>query len=118
MLWYKYTLPNLLCLGLDVDCKRASNCSTNYYLCDHCRQRQWFVSKIMTFKSDAITRAESQRRLNATFEIPIHRELKKQQKEFCKRGGTIKLIFIELEQPTICWDKSGKTITSVKWNHN
>jgi len=79
---------------------------------------KWFVSKIMTFKSDAITRAESQRRLNATFEIPIHRELKKQQKEFCKRGGTIKLIFIELEQPTICWDKSGKTITSVKWNHN
>jgi hypothetical protein len=50
--------------------------------------------------------------------IKRHREIIKQQKEFCKRGGQIQPIMLEMEQPTIYWDATGKTITAIKCNHN
>jgi len=117
-MWYKYSFPALACQGIDADCSRASDCSNNYFVCDNCCRQQWFESKIITFKSDAVTRAEAQRRLKFKEELPLHKELKKQQKEFCNRGGIIKPILLESEQPTICWDQSGKTIRAVRCNHS
>lgn len=58
-MWYKYSFPALACQGIDADCSRATDCANNYFVCDNCCRQQWFESKIITFKSDAVTRAEA-----------------------------------------------------------
>ena len=115
--WYKYSYPEhkYTCLGSAVDCGKFNPHPNNYYICDNCSKRRWFESKIISFKSNDITRAEAQQRLNLKDPLNIHAEVKKQHKEFTKRGGTIALVTQATQTPTILWNEKRTLIRGLQW---
>ena len=115
--WYKYTYPTekYKCFGTEADCSNANPHPNNYYICDNCSKRQWFESKITSFRSNDITRAEAQQRLKLQDPPSIHREVVKLQKEFTKRGGKILLITQPEESPTILWNTKKTLVRGLKW---
>lgn len=115
--WYKYTYPShkYKCFGTAVDCSTASPHVNNYFVCDHCNKRRWFESKITSFNSNDITRAEAQQRLKLRDPLKTHKEVVKQQKEFSSRGGLVTLITSPSQLPTVLWNKDKTLIRGLQW---
>jgi len=76
-------------------------------------QRQWFESKIATFKADDIVRAEARRRIGMTSPLAVHTEMRKVHKQFIARGGQIRILDKRNEMPVVSWSASGKFIVGV-----
>jgi len=111
--WHYYSFPThkYTCAG-SADCGSV-NPHNNFYRCAKCIQTQWFLSKIQTFKTDDIVRAEACNRLKLSAPVKVHREMRKAHTEFCKRGGNIKVLGNAIDLPHILWNKTHTLIKSV-----
>lgn len=111
-----YAADRFVCLGVVDDCCNSPGSRpTNYYACKPCNNKAWFESKITTFMSEDVTRAESQQRLNSPDPLPVHSGTLKLFKEFRKRGGVIRVLGRPEDMPNVTWCESKRVIKSAVW---
>ena len=116
--WHHYCYPayKFPCGGADAGCSNApSAATTNYFLCKQCMQRQWFASKIASFNTDDITRAEAMRRFGNGDPLPVHSEIVKVHKKFRARGGVIRVLGHPRDLPTVTWSASNCFVRGVTY---
>ena len=114
--WHQYCYPahKFGCCGAAADCAAAPGASsTNYALCAPCTNKQWFNSKIKSFASDDITRAEAMKRFGSKDPLPVHSEMLKVHATFRSRGGIIRVLGHPDDLPTVTWTASGQFIRGV-----
>lgn len=107
--WHRYTYSPAAypCLGGEDDCGADGSPGhrrTNYYRCKHCRKKQFFDSKIATFRSDDIARCEAAKRMGHRTPLAVCNAMKGVWKEFMREGGTIAALTKPEDQPRILWD--------------
>jgi hypothetical protein len=87
---YGYPAHLTVCTSTADECANAAGAlQTNYYECDKCRLRNWYLSKISTFKADDAQRRHAQLRLGSKTPLAVHTQIKKLFKEFRAKGGTV-----------------------------
>lgn len=114
--WHHYCYPGhkFPCGGADAGCSVAPGAAaTNYYFCKQCMQRQWFASKIASFNTDDITRAEAMHRFGNGDPLPVHSEMVKVHKKFRARGGIVRVLGHPRDLPKVTWTTSGRFIRGV-----
>lgn len=114
--WHHYCYPadKYECQGIDDDCANTAGCRlTNYYRCKPCTNRQWFMSKIRTFNTDDIARAEAQRRIKAAEPLKVHSKMREVHVKFRKRGGIIRILGNPRDLPAVTWTDTSSIIRRV-----
>ena len=68
------------------------------------------MSKITSFNTDDIVRAESQRRIKAVEPLKVHTKMREVHEEFRARGGIIRILGNPSDLPSVLWTDCGRYI--------